>query len=188
MKVVQIRGNNASGKTTSVRQFVQRNNLELEEIEVNGIKTNISVGKNVVVLGRYDKKTGGCDLFQNKEHVLSTIVWVIKNIKPETIIFEGLIYSFTYRFASVVSNTAKRYGYNYQAVCLYCPFDITMGRLYKRNGGNPVNEETIKLKTKAMLASYNKLLANGYAVKLLDTSNMDADKMFTIVEGAINER
>lgn len=186
MQVIQIRGNNASGKTTSVRQFVENNNLRLEEVDVKGIKTNICTGENVVVLGRYDKKTGGCDRFRGREHVLSTIIWVIKNIKPDTIVFEGVIYSFTYTFASVVRAAVKRYGYGYKGICLYCPLDITFERLYNRNGGKPVNEEAIKLQARNLYVSYKRLLNSGVDMEMLDTSKIDLEEMHTIIEGAIN--
>lgn len=189
MKIIQIRGNNASGKTTTVRQFVQRKNLEIEEISVKGKKTFISTNKNhsIVVLGRYDKKTGGCDLFENREHVFNTILYVVTTFRPEIIIFEGLIYSFTYKFASDISDYMKNYKYKYQGICLYAPHKIAMERLYIRNGGKSVKEEMIYNRTKAMVSSYKKLLSNGYNVKMVDTTKVNQEEMYKILEEAINE-
>lgn len=190
MKLIQIRGCNASGKTTTVRQFIQKNNLEIKEINVKGKNTIITTNKDnsIVVLGRYDKKTGGCDLFSNKDHVFNTIIWIIFNLKPKIIIFEGLIYGLTYKFASEVSDYAKKYNYNYTGLCLYANEEIVLKRLYKRNGGKPIKEQNIFAKTKSMIASYKKLLSNGYNVKMIDTSTLNEENMYKIIEDEIYER
>ena len=190
MKLIQIRGNNASGKTTTVRQFIQRNNFEIKEISIKGKKTFITTNKDnsIVVLGRYDKKTGGCDLFDNKEHVFNTIVWAMVNLRPQTIIFEGMIYSFTYKFASILSDYVRNYNYKYVGICLYIPLELSLERLYKRNGGKQINESMLRDKAKAMLGSYKKLHDNGYNVKLLNTGQMKEENMYKILEDELNER
>lgn len=187
MKIIQIRGCNASGKTTSVKQFIQRNNLETMEVSVKGKSTYLTTNKDksIVVLGRYDKKTGGCDLFANKDHVFNTIEWVIFSLRPKTIIFEGLIYGLTYRFASQVSDYAKKYNYEYSGICLYVDEKIAIERLYKRNGGKPIKEQNIFAKTKSTISSYKKLLANGYKVKMIDTSTIKEEEMYKIIEDEI---
>lgn len=190
MKLIQIRGCNASGKTTTVRQFIQRNNFEIKEINIKGKKTFITTNNDnsIVVLGRYDKKTGGCDLFDNKEHVFNTIIWIIMNLRPQIIIFEGLIYSFTYKFASVLSDYVRNYKYKYVGICLYISPELSLTRLYKRNGGKPVKENLIYAKTKAMMGAYKKLFDNGYNVKMIDTGKINENEMYKILEDCINER
>lgn len=190
MKLIQIRGCNASGKTTTVRQFIEKNNFESIEVNIKGKKTYLTINqdKSIVILGRYDKKTGGCDLFDNKEHVFNTIMWIIFNLKPKVIIFEGLIYGLTYKFASELSNFVSKYNYQYKGICLYANEDTVLERLYKRNGGKSIKEINIFKKTKTMISSYKKLLANGYNVKMIDTSNINENEMFKILEDCINER
>lgn len=190
MKLIQIRGNNASGKTTTVRQFIQRNNFEIKEISIKGKKTFITTNEDnsIVVLGRYDKKTGGCDLFDNKEHVFNTIIWVIVNLRPQTIIFEGMIYSFTYKFASILSDYVRKYNYKYVGICLYIPVELSLERLYKRNGGKQINEKMLCEKAKAMLGAYKKLYEKGYNVKILDTGKIKEEVMYQILENELNER
>ena len=187
MKVIQIRGCNASGKTTMVKQFIQNSNFEIKEIKVKGIKTYITTNENksIVILGRYDKKTGGCDLFQNKIHVINTIFYVIANMKPKIIIFEGLIYGLTYKFAAELCDNLKKYNYDYTGICLYLEKNTALERLYKRNGGKAVNESYILNKTKSMMASYKKLLSNGYKVKLYDTSKVKEEDMHKILENEV---
>lgn len=190
MKLIQIRGCNASGKTTSVRQFIQRNNLQIKQVCVKGKNTYITTNEDnsIVVLGRYDKKTGGCDLFANKDHVFNTIVWIIFNLRPKVIIFEGLIYGLTYKFASQVSDYVKKYNYEYSGLCLYANEEIVLQRLYKRNGGKAIKEINIFKKTKTMISSYKKLLSCGYKVKMIDTSTLKEEYMYKIIEDEIYER
>lgn len=190
MKVIQIRGSNGAGKTTIVRQFVQRNNLEIKKISIKGKETYISTNNNgsIVVLGRYDKKTGGCDLYENTEHVLNTMLWAIINLKPKIIVFEGMIYSLSYTFASKVSNIVKKYNYQYLAISLYTNPEVVLERIYKRNGGKAIKENLIFEKIKAVRSSHNKLISNGYNSKIIDTTNIKENEMFKILEDCINER
>ena len=55
MKLIQIRGNNASGKTTTVRQFIQRNNFEIKEISIKGKKTIIAIAHRLSTLISCDR-------------------------------------------------------------------------------------------------------------------------------------
>lgn len=189
MKIIQIRGSNGAGKTTIVRQFVQRNNLEIKKVNIKGKETCISTNKNgsIVVLGRYDKKTGGCDLYDNTEHVLNTIMWTMINLKPKIIVFEGMIYSLSYKFASKVSDFVKKYNYQYIAISLYTNPDVVFERIYKRNGGKPIKENLILDKIKSVKTSHNKLVSNGYNSKLIDTTNINENEMYKVIEGELNE-
>ena len=189
MKVIQIRGSNGAGKTTIAREVVKRNNLEIQSINVNGRETFISTNKDhsIVVLGRYDKKTGGCDLYANTEHVKSTIMWVIVNLKPRLIIFEGMIYSLSYKFASEMSNFVKKYNYDYVALSLYTDPEVVLERIYKRNGGKSINEQLVLDKIKFVSNSHIKLVNNGYNSKMINTTNIKLEDMYKVIEGEFNE-
>lgn len=189
MKLIQIRGCNGSGKTTMMKQFVEKHNLEIKEIQVNKIPTFISVSKDmqIIVLGRYDKKTGGCDLYKNKEHVYQTIYQVIRVYKPRLLLFEGLIYGLTYKFGKVLADEVNRFGYDYKGVCLFIEPTEAIARIYVRNGGKDINAQYIYNKTKAFLNSYNKMKDSHYNMTLYDTSKIEKDKMIDILEKAINE-
>ena len=113
---------------------------------------------------------------------------MIVNLRPEIIIFEGLIYGLTYKFASILSDYVKNYNYKYYGICLYIKPDIAIERLYIRNGGKKINEQYIFNKTKSAMSAYKKLAANGYNVKMIDTSNIKENEMFKILEDCINER
>jgi len=187
MKVIQIRGSNGAGKTTIVRQFVQKNNLQIKEINVKGKQTYISIDESgrLVALGRYDKKTGGCDLYDNTEHVLNTIIWVITNIKPKIILFEGMIYSLSFAFAKKVSDLVQEYNYKYLSISLYTNFDVVLARIYKRNGGKEIKENLILDKINSIIKSHKKLKESGYNARMIDTSEINEEDMYKIIEGEI---
>ena len=184
MKIIQIRGSNGSGKTTIVRQYANKNNLKIKSIEVNGIETFISTNEtgDIVVLGRYDKKTGGCDLFKNTDHVFNTIISVIENMKPRTIVFEGMIYSLSFRFAKKVFDLAKHYGYYYKAISLYTEPDVVLKRIYKRNGGKTIKENLVLDKIKSVMNSHIKLLEHGIESKKVDTTKIAETDMYKVLE------
>lgn len=190
MKIIQIRGSNGAGKTTIVRQFCERNGLKIKSLNINNRETFISTNDegSIVVLGRYDKKTGGCDLYANTDHVLSTIMWVIINMKPRLIVFEGMIYSLSFKFATKVANFVKQYNYEYLALSLYTEPDVVLERIYLRNGGKKINEKLVLDKIKSVSKSHTRLVDNGYNSKLIDTTKTDKNEMYKIIEGVLNEK
>lgn len=189
MKLIQIRGSNGSGKTTMMKQFVEKHNLEIKNIDVGGIPTDISTNQDmsIIVLGKYNKKTGGCDLYKNKEHISKTIYQVVKDYRPKILLFEGLIYGLTYKFAKTLADTMKKYGYDYKGICLYLEPELAIKRVLLRNGGKSINHQAIYDKTKSFLASYEKLKKDNYNVKMINTGNVNIENMVDILEREIND-
>lgn len=190
MKIIQIRGCNGTGKTTAVREFVNKNNLKIKEITINNLLTHISVSDDnkIVVLGRYDKKSGGCDLYKSNDHVFNTMIWVITNIKPRLVIYEGVIYSTIYKFSVRVAEMAKKYGYKYMSIQLRTAPSTILDRIYKRNGGKKINEKLVFNKIKMVNSAQNKLHLDGYETKTIDTTNIDLNNMYRILEEQKNGR
>ena len=183
MQIIQIRGGNATGKTTTVRQFVNKHNLKIEEIIVNGQKTYISTNnKDIVVLGRYDKLNGGCDLFEGREHVTQTIIYIIKTMRPKTIIFEGFIYGLSYKFGCDVQKLAQIFGYEYLAITLIRDENNGLNILYKRNGAVNINEKNFLSKYKASISAHKKLKNSGIKALMVNTDNVQEKEMYKIIE------
>ena len=64
MKVIQLRGTNATGKTTAIRQFIEKGEFEIGTINVQGLTIEFHEEKKrgIIILGRYDlSTTGGID-------------------------------------------------------------------------------------------------------------------------------
>lgn len=189
MIVVQLRGCNASGKSTIVRQFVERNLLTIQTIDVKGEKIQITTNKDysIVVLGRYDKEIGGCDLFKKgTKQVYGTIVHCIKNWQPKIIVYEGVILSTLTTFTRTVYNTVKAYGYKFVSLYLHRKFDNIIKLLEKRNGGASYNINNIISKYKGCFSSYKSCKKRGLPVKKIDVDGIKFEDMYKVLEDEIS--
>lgn len=184
MKVIQLRGTNAVGKTTIVRQYIERYALTIHEETVDGRKVYITCddSHSVIILGKYGEKWGGCDCFKDKVQVFDTIILLVKKYQPKAIIFEGLLYGKTFKFASSLNKALKRYGYSFIGIVLNADFDFVLKRLQERNGNKEINIEAFYNTWKSVLVSYDKLKKSGVPMKLVDITNYKYDEMYTILE------
>ena len=64
---------------------------------------------------------------------------------------------------------------------------MVLERIYKRNGGKPIKEKLIFDKVKSVRTSHKRLVENGYNAKLVDTTKINENEMYKILEGEINE-
>lgn len=186
-KIIQIRGSNAVGKTTCIRSFILKNGLQIENILVGNIKTDITTDKHhkIIILGRYDVLNGGCDRYKNKYHIIDTILFLIKEYKPFYIIFEGFIYGKTFKFAMDLYKIAKLFNYEYVPIVLFRNPEKALELLYARNGEAKINEKTFYDCYKSSLSSYRKIKDSGINIKLFNTDNILEDEMYKIIEKEI---
>ena len=189
MKVIQLRGTNATGKTTAVRQFIARGNFEVREIAVNGemIEYHYEPARNIVVLGRYDTRvSGGIDGRIIKKSVLmNSIIKICKTIRPDVFIFEGIVYGVTFKFAYEIYKALKLLNYEYKAICLIPPLETAFDRVAERNGGKPVNLLKIQQKWFTAARSAEVLKQHGVPVKIVDTSKINKEDMWKIVQAEL---
>ena len=187
-KVIQIRATNAMGKTTIIRQFIDKYSLTSDTITVNNEKVNVTFNKDksIFILGKYNDKWGGCDNFKDRVQVFNTIIHIIKAYKPKVIIFEGLLYGKTFKFAYNLNNYIKKYGYKYTGITLNANFDFALKRLKTRNGGSEINIEAFYNTWYSVLNSYKKLKKQNVNMKLVDITNIKLKDMVKILEGEIN--
>ena len=183
-KIIQLRGSNAVGKTTAVKEFVKAHKMIITTVDINGTTTHIThdIKKEIIVLGRYDVLNGGCDRFKNKRHVIETIVFLIKEYKPKVIIFEGFIYGKTFKMACDIEKLSKIYGYQYIPITLYRSPQKALELLYSRNGKEKINEKTFYECYKSNLSSFKKIKAVGISIKLYNTDNIQKNHMKEIIE------
>lgn len=187
MKVIQIRGVNASGKTTAVRLFIEKNKMKPKIINVGGKPTPIVVNddESIVVIGPYSEKTGGCDRFSSKKYINETILTVIKAMNPETIIWECFIHSTTFNMGREQAEMLKNYGYEYKTILLDIDPKTALKRLYLRNGGSKINEENLYNKVQMCQRALKKFEASGIETKTVDTTRMARQDMWKIIDEAI---
>lgn len=184
--IINVRGSNASGKTTVVREFIKSYGDDAEIEQINGnIVTRC--GKDAYALGRYDKKNGGCDGYKGRDHVFAALDSVIIEKQPRIIIYEGLIYSKTVKMALDVAQTFARYGYRYKGIYLRCRFAEVIRRLEERNGGRKYNILSVKNTYDSCLSAYKSIKAKGLDIVRIDTDGYSFEDMKHILPDAIKD-
>ena len=187
--MIQLRGSNGYGKTTAVSQFIAKRGMIPENIDCDGETFELQTdGKGIYVLAkrRNDGTYSGLDGYVHDRNMLIKLIKkLIKTRQPDVIVFEGLIYGVTFKLGFDLNQLAKMYGYHFTAICLSLPRDIAIDRLYKRNGGKPFNEDAFDGRCKSTIASYEKLRDNGVDARLVDTSKIQKNNMYTIIEGVL---
>lgn len=183
--IINIRGCNASGKSTTVRGFI--NSFADTEIETIGGNEYTRCGADAYVLGRYNQTSGGCDRYDGKDHVMRAIKTIIEQRHPHIIVYEGMIYSKTAKMAQEIEDAYRQYGYSYKGVYLWCRFSEIIRRLELRNGGRPYNIASVKRTYDACYNSYKNIKAKGLDIIRINMENMSIDDMAQIIPQLISE-
>lgn len=186
MKVIQLRGTNATGKTTAIRQFLTRGKFCVCTINVQQreIEYHWDAERRIALLGRYDQAmSGGVDGYITDKNLLrSAIIRIVRTIKPNALLFEGIVYGVTFKFAYELSKALSLYGAEYVGICFTPPLDVVFDRLASRNGGKPVDYMSVQGKWFTASRAYDKLKASGINVKAIDTTKIPKDQMWRIIE------
>lgn len=189
MKIIQIRGNNGTGKTTIIREYLKKHGYENDTVTVGARSIDVQKTGNVVVIGRYDKNAcGGCDAsIKNANELKETIAKIARYLRPEYIVFEGVMYGKTVSFTNDVYKYAKAAKAEFVAICLEPAFDTTLERIYRRNGGKDVNVEQLYSGWKGSIKSNAKLRAMKVPMRTYDTGVMTEEEMSALLEREVGE-
>lgn len=186
MKVIQLRGTNATGKTTTIRQFIGKGDFVVKSIDMGArdVEYHWDDSRKILVLGRYDQAmSGGIDGYiTNKDFLRDVIVRIIKRIKPNVLLFEGIVYGVTFKFAYELSRYLEQNDIEYIGVCLNPPLDVVFERLAERNDGKAVDYMSVQNKWFTANRAYEKLRKSGINVKEIDTTNVPKNQMYKIIE------
>ena len=189
MKVIQLRGTNATGKTTTIRQFIEHGSFTVESITVAGrnIEYHWDDERKIAIIGRYDQAmSGGIDGYiTNKNLLRDVIVRMIRQIRPEVLLFEGIVYGVTFQFAYELTRALKQLKYDYIGICFMPPLDVVFDRLAQRNGGKEVDYMSVQNKWFTASRAYEKLYKQGIDVKAIDTTKIPKESMWRIIEDII---
>lgn len=178
-----------SGKTSIIRQFIERRNFEVEFIEVFGKLYPYSIDKkrNIVATGRYDRAVcGGIDgIIKNKDLMKEYLIKIIKQHQPSLVLFEAVMYGITFQFSNDLNNIVKKFGYDYIAIAPIAPIDVLLDRISIRNSGKPFNIEFVEKQYTRYLTSTKKLLNNGVKVKIIDSTIYSKQEMYKVLEAIV---
>ena len=185
--LLQIRGANASGKSTAVRQWINRREHEVISIKAKGklIECVAATDGSWIVVGTYPegRATGGVDGKITDVEILKELLTVLmKRHKPKAIIFEGMVYGKTFKLGWELNAIAKRLGYHYRALVLSAPLSVNLERVWNRNGGKDINEKALAATKRSCETSYLKLKEAGIDIRKIETGNMPYESMYRIIE------
>lgn len=186
-RIVQLRGLNASGKTTAMRGFAQRHNLIERQIDVGGIKTWVMTGGEIAVVGRYPNSSnfGGCDsCIKGKQHLFDTLGTLIEKGYSK-IAFEGFLFSGSFRLGIALNAFAKNNGYEYVSVLMDLDYSTELERLFRRNGGKEINLDSFDSGRRGVYRTQQKLEKIGCKTIRGNAQDKPIDEMWQIVEGAL---
>lgn len=188
-KIIQLRGTNATGKTTAVRNFINLNNNCIYKIPVRGKEYEYTFlpDRNIVVAGRYDlRECGGIDGIITNKYILKEYMYkIMVDLKPEAVILDAVMYGVSFQFGYELSKVGEQLGYHYIGVLCAPPLDVSLLRLYKRNGGKEINVDHLQQKYFQSLKAYRRSCSAGMDMKLIDTSKIPKDKMQKIIEDCL---
>lgn len=149
--LVNVRGCNGSGKSTIPMSMMDDPNMYVHEIvgsdgkKISAITVFPSYGW--VALGTYFNKTGGLDTLKNNAVTKLTLFAALDGFPEYDVLMEGIMAS-TIRstYIDLFHEVEDYYGkkrLKVIVVSLLPPVDVALSRVYKRNGGKPINEAAV---------------------------------------------
>ena len=185
-KVIQLRGTNATGKTTAVRQLIETGGFEVRFFRHGKMDVAYTMNdeRSICVLGRYDTRVcGGFDgVIKDKRLLMDIIIKMLKVLQPKYYVLEGVMYGVTFAFGFNLNKVCDMLGYHYVGLCLIPPLDVSLLRLYGRNGGKEIDVKHLQDKHFATIRAYEKLKANGVDVKIVNSAIIPKDQMQKMIE------
>lgn len=191
-RVVNVRGCNAVGKSTAVREFINRSGEEeIKTISLPKSKLNSEVTfcrNNICVLGNYRQTSPGCDRYSGKLQIHETILHLIYEYTPRAIVYEGLINSRTARGTLELASKIGREHYEYRGLVYYAPFGYICSNLLGRNGGRDVNWEVLTNTFNVVLSSAKSLEKAGCLIEWVPAHKLALEELANPIVNAIYEK
>lgn len=195
--LLNIRGAVASGKTTAVRQFCERNNFRVEIMRMKKADVPVSLmsahGKTIAVIGDYAKPTNcvGCDSLRyrdgssaTKKLIAESIIFAYKIYNPDIIVFEHMLSSQLFKSTDEIAKVAKICGYEYYGVQLKVSEKEREKRLYSRSGLSAKKKNFYSYEKRVRRAT-EMLLEHGYFVSIVDVETLEQHNMWRVVDDAV---
>lgn len=184
--IIQIRGANAAGKTTAVKQYIEKYGMEPLSIDLHSGKTIFYADSEHkrIVLGRYDKPIGGVDNFKGRKQITEALKYAAVTWSPHVIIFEGFICGKSFKFTQGVYALSKLLGYSFLGITLVRSFENTVRLLRERNNNSTFSIENLQQTVKEVQRSHEKLKSASVPVRKINADNFKKEDMWQILEVA----
>lgn len=180
--LLQIRGISSTGKTTCMKSFIAHHGLKPGRLGT----MPYYIGGRWCVLGDYSK-SGCCgpDLIRGSDVIFNGLLMLRDAFQPEWLLFEHMLLSTTYRFASTLR---KSFGGLYGAIFMNADFKDVVRRLAERNGGKRSTKYDVLLGNYvAAKKTALKLAWAGVAVERVNPFEHKPDRMHEIVDNFIEK-
>ena len=191
-KFIHIRGATGSGKTTIVRQYLQRTGgFTLHQIKLGDKEYpyHYNKAKKILITGLYGRRTcDGCDgIITNKEIMTQYLITLLDTVQPDVVIFEAVMYGLTVKFTAELAELLEPRGYKYKGIALVPPMEFCLGNIMTRNGGKKIDLKNLKGKCEAARKSAEKLAEAGFNIDLVDSSKIRMSEVSMIIEQELNK-
>lgn len=186
--IVNVRGINASGKSTAVRAYCQEHNMSPRELIYRGEKYRFMTNGKECALGwykPYSNSEGLDSLRQDKEDFKNFFEFFLDEEQPRIVVYEKQIWSTTYKLTREISEIAGNHGYEFLAVCMRIKYETALNRLFLRNGGKMTNLDAFDKRFYATQRSRLNLMRGGITVIDADIEKITKEKMGGLIERAL---
>lgn len=186
--VINIRGINASGKSTAVREYCRENGLKPVTISFRGYDYKAMTDGKRYVLGwykPYSNSEGLDNLDADKEEFKLFMHWFLRKYSPEVVVYEKQIWSTTYKLTAQLRKIAVEKGYGFVALVMMIGYNEALNRLFDRNGGNIGNLENYDGRYKSVYRTRETLLKAGVTVYDANMEKIDKARMGDVIPTVI---
>lgn len=190
--LINIRGASASGKTTIVKQFLERFGFSVEKVKTPFADLPVSVvdGGGVVVLGDYSANGNclGVDRYHGgKSEIIDAIISVEDAYHPNIIIYEHMLSSHVSKGPLEIAEVASHFGYEFLGLQIALSEEKRMQNLMCRSGGAGGTRTFNKNNGEKVSRASERLREAGINCIVVDVENTPKENMWRVLDGAIRK-
>lgn len=183
--LVNIRGCNGAGKSTVPMSMMDDPDMFVQELLYSDGKRmsamTVFPTYGWVALGTYFNKTGGMDTLKNNDITKRTLCAALDLYPEYDVLMEGIMAS-TIRstYVELFHEVEDVYA-NIQVIVMSFlpPVEIAIERVYKRNGGKPIQEDAVRGKWMSVERSHKAFKEDGFTAIRCDTSRINKNRMLS---------
>lgn len=193
--LVNVRGCNGAGKSTIPMSMMDDPEMYVHEImgsdgkKISAITVFPSYGW--VALGTYFNKTGGLDTLKNNAVTKLTLFAALDGFPEYDVLMEGIMAS-TIRstYIDLFHEVEDYYGKKQLkviVVSLLPPVDVALSRVYKRNGGKPINEAAVAGKWNTVARNVTEFANAGFISVRVNSAKVKKKNMLSAFLKTVNK-
>lgn len=179
MAVINIRGTNGSGKTTTMMRIKEHyGNLVEEKIG----RVTVYRSEKTIILGAYKTATGGCDTIKTQDEVCNL---VLEFAKTHNVLFEGIVISTLHSRYSTLAHIvfekhSSRLSFGYMNTDIdQCLANVSKRRLAKGKDPDAYNKDMVRDKLMTINRTRLKMDLDGhhtFTIRYGDFAHLDVLK------------